>query len=108
MVRRAILPALLLQIAVAAAQGARQPPLPVPPVPPPPPPISTFQDAPIPNRDVRSVGDAVALPEVAPGVIEPPSTYRGETFRPGGSPADRDARLFTPAPGVTLRVPLRD
>lgn len=108
MVRRTILALLLLQVAAASAQGAREPPLPVPPVPPPPPPLSAFQDAPVPNRDVRVIRDAVVRPEVAPGVIEAPDTYRGETFDRGVSPADRDARLFTPAPGVTVRVPLRD
>lgn len=108
MVRNAILPALLMQITLASAQVVRDRPLPVPPVPPPAPPISVFQDAPMPNRDVRAVGDGAVRPEVAPGVIEAPDTYRGETFRAGGSPADRDARLFTPAPGVTLRVPLND
>jgi hypothetical protein len=41
-------------------------------------------------------------------VIEAPDTYRGETFDRGVSPADRDARLFSPAPGVTVRVPLQD
>ena len=108
MVRNAILPALLVQVALASAQGARERPLPVPPVPPPPPPISVFQDAPMPNREVRAVRDAAVRPEVAPGVIEAPDTYRGETFRPGASPSDRDARLFTPAPGVTVRVPFND
>lgn len=86
-------------------------PLPIPPVPPPPPArgMAVYQDAPMPNPDFpRRAGTGPAIPSLAPGVIAAPQTYRGETFTPGRSSTDHDTRLFDPAPGVTLRIPLED
>jgi hypothetical protein len=98
----------LAAMGVAQAQS-RPAPLPIPPVPPPPPAASPFRDAPVPNRDIYAAGNIGSVaPEIAPGVVAAPDTYRGETFAPGAAPSDQGNRLFSPAPGVTLRLPLKE
>lgn len=109
MARSLAILALALIATAAMAQHRRDPPLPVPPAPPPPPAssASTWQDAPVPDLDINPPANRSAQAEVAPGLLEAPDHWRGDTFRPDTIPSGNENRLFAPAPGVMLRVPVR-
>ena len=80
--------------------------LPVPPTPPTAGPASTYQPAPLPNRDVElSAPRASNAPSVGPSLFTRPDQYRGDGFAKGSTAQTEQEKRVRPGAGLSLRLP---
>jgi hypothetical protein len=81
-------------------------PLPLPPAPPANGPASTFQPAPLPNRDVELASPRASnAPSVGPSLFTRPDQYRGDGFAKGSTAQAEQEKRVRPGAGFSLRLP---